>query len=96
MFVPRGLVLIVVILVASFFLSLVGFIRRQKQEEAAYQKIPNNKAGAGGIVANRDTAGAVAQQSYQNSAVTSDYALPMERRVVAYCVIDGRLVDQSE
>ena len=94
MFVPRGLVIIVVVLVASFFLSLVGFIRRQK-EEAAYQKIPNNEAGAGGVVGNGATAVAVAQ-SYQNSAVTADYALPMEKKVVAYYVIDGRLVDQSE
>lgn len=29
--------------------------------------------------------------SYQNSA---DYALPPKQKVVTYCVIDGRLVDQ--
>ena len=92
-YVPPSLVIVVVVLILGFLLSLAGFMRRRK-EEASYQKIPNGEPAGSGGVARGVTAVAVAQ-SYQNSAVTTEYALPMEQKVVAYFVIDGRLVDSN-
>jgi hypothetical protein len=89
MYVPPGLVIIVVVLIGSFLLSLVGFMYRQK-EEASYQKIPNGEPGGGWA-----RGGIGVTQSYQNSAAVPDYASPLEKKVVAYFVIDGRLVDQT-
>ena len=85
-YVPPGLVVIVVLLIGGFFLSLAGFIRRQKKE-ASYQAIPNGDNGVARF-------GNAFQTSYQNSAST-DYALPTDQKVVTYCVIDGRLIDQN-
>ena len=89
MYFPPGLVIIVVGLIGSFLMSLVGFIYRKKKE-ASYQKIPNGEPAAG-----FGRGGYPATQSYQNSATVTDYAMPMEKKVVAYIVIDGRLVDQT-
>ncbi|KAI2498624.1 Beta-glucan synthesis-associated protein (SKN1) [Fragilaria crotonensis] len=89
MYVPPGLVIIVVGLIGSFLLSLVGF-RYRKKEELSYQRIPNGEPG-GGLA----RGGYPITQSYQNSAVVPDYTVPMEKKVVAYIVIDGRLVDQT-
>jgi hypothetical protein len=89
MYVPPGLVIIVVVLIGSFLMSLVGF-RYRKKEEASYQKIPNGEPGGGSA-----RGGITLPQSYQNSALVPDYALPSEKKVVSYFVIDGRLVDQT-
>jgi hypothetical protein len=85
-YVPPGLVVIVVLLIGGFFVSLAGFIRRQKKE-ASYQSIPSGDSGIA-------RAGNGFQSSYQNAAST-DYALPTDQKVVTYCVIDGRLIDHK-
>ena len=85
-YVPPGLVVIVVLLIGGFLVSLAGFIRRQKKE-AMYQSIPNSDAAVA-------RTGNGFQTSYQDAAST-DYALPTDQKVVTYCVIDGRLIDHK-
>ena len=85
MYVPRGLIVIVVILLVGFLLSLAGFMRSSKKA-AAYQKIPNSYDASLDTTARGGTQ-AVAATSYQNSGITQKF--------VTYFVIDGRLVDQT-
>ena len=84
--VPRGLVVVLGLLLIGFAVSMRGSIRK-KSLETEYQ--PLGSAG---------TASALAQSqmvatSYQNPA-GDGYAIPPQQKDLTYCVIDGRLVDQ--
>jgi hypothetical protein len=84
---PASLITIIVVLIIGFGLALTGIIRR-RMKDASYTKLSNGLPGpAAGDSAARTTA------SYQNSGST-DYALPTNQKVVTYCVIDGRLIDE--
>mmetsp|Transcript_15488 Transcript_15488/g.25832 ORF Transcript_15488/g.25832 Transcript_15488/m.25832 type:complete len:432 (+) Transcript_15488:748-2043(+) len=85
-YLPTSLILIVATLIIGFALSLMEIIRRRKKD-ALYAKLPNGQAGP---AASDSSARAT---SYQNSGST-DYALPTNQKVVTYCVIDGRLIDE--
>jgi hypothetical protein len=56
---------------------------QNKAKARQYQKLGNS----GALEFHAQTNGT----SYQNS---TEYALPPKQKVVTYCVIDGRLVDQ--
>lgn len=83
---PRGLVVILVMLVSGFGLSLSGSMR-SKSVETKYQAL----GGAGGAPSSAPAS--AGQGSYQSSA-SDGYAIPAQQKDVTYCVIDGRLVDQ--
>ena len=78
MYFPVSLIGLILLIVAGFFVSMYGAV--QAKAKTGYQKLPTTENHA-------DNSGA----SYQNSA---EYALPPKQKVVTYCVIDGRLVDQ--
>lgn len=86
MFLPPGLIIVIATLIVGFVIVLAGIIRKQRKE-ISYHKLANGSSeqqysptGYGGT-------------SYQNAA-SADYALPTDQKVVTYCVIDGRLIDQ--
>lgn len=79
-YLPTGLVAAIVLIVIGFLASMVGTMR-DKANDKGYQKVGASAA----LESNRNNA------SYQAS---SEYALPPKQKVVTYCVIDGRLVDQ--
>jgi hypothetical protein len=84
--IPKGLCVILGLLITGFLLSLTISIS-VKGKEPKYQKI----AGAG---ANDSSFHPGASGSYQNSdQANTQYAISPSQNVVTYCVIDGRLVD---
>ena len=83
--IPLSLYVVVGILVLGFLLSMIGAVRK-KSKESKYQKLN----GAGTAEASQHTLPSGGPESYQNS----NYVLPPPQKVVTYCVIDGRLVDE--
>lgn len=81
MFIPHSLVILVVLVFAGFLASMLGALG-DNTRKGRYQKVPNGT---------QEHSTGNAPASYQNSA---EYALPPQQKVVTYCVIDGRLVDQ--
>lgn len=80
-YLPTGLVAAIALIVIGFLASMVGTLR-DKGNDKRYQKLGSSAA----LESHRNNA------SYQAS---SEYALPTpKQKVVTYCVIDGRLVDQ--
>jgi hypothetical protein len=79
-YIPRSLIALMILISLGMIVSMYGTIRN-KVRYGKYQKLAPAQDGT-------------AQKtptSYQNSA---EYALPPKQKVVTYCVIDGRLVDQ--
>lgn len=86
--VPPGLMIVIALLAAGFFFSMVGTIR-VKAKEGKYQKLE----GTGSEMAfSPGGSGNGPNASYQNPNV-SHYAIPPQQKVNTYCVIDSRLVD---
>jgi hypothetical protein len=80
-YIPKGLVTIVALLIVGFLFSLVRALK-DKSKTTRYQKL--DRAGTHDHVSSYNAI------SYQNS---SEYALPPKQNVVTYCVVDARLVD---
>ena len=78
MYFPVSLIGLILVIVIGFCVSMYGAI--QAKAKTGYQKLPTAEIHSANPGA-----------SYQNSA---EYALPPKQKVVTYCVIDGRLVDQ--
>jgi hypothetical protein len=86
-YMPRSLIIIILSIFVGFLLSMADAVKN-RMKIRRYRKVPSS-AAAGRHSANHQQTNT---NSYQNS---SDYALPPKQKVVTYCVIDGRLVDQS-
>jgi hypothetical protein len=86
MFLPPGLVIVIASLFIAFAVILAGIIRKQRKD-IAYRKLANGSSDP------QYSPSGYAATSYQNAA-SADYALPTNQKVVTYCVIDGRLIDQ--
>jgi hypothetical protein len=80
-YIPKGLVAIVALLIVGFLFSLVRALK-DKSKTTRYQKL--DRAGT------HDHSSSSNATSYQNSSV---YALPPKQKSVTYCVVDARLVD---
>ena len=85
MTVPRGLVVVLILLASGFGLAWSGLLRK-KSLEAKYQSV-------GGASATSSAPTSTTPGSYQNPA-GDGYAIATQQKDVTYCVIDGRLVDQ--
>jgi hypothetical protein len=78
MYVPPGLVVLLVLCIVGFLISMTGALR-DKTRASPYQQLANSPNGDGGA----SPAGVSYQQDYRSR----------KQKVVKYTVIDGRLVD---
>jgi 4'-phosphopantetheinyl transferase EntD len=86
---PKSLKVIAVTLLAAFA-AFMMYAAKKKAKESTYQKlIPNGSTDPSFHQTNLSTVA-----SYQQTT-TLNYALPPTQKVVTYCVIDGRLVDNT-
>lgn len=88
---PKSLIVLVIIVVLGFLFSLTGSFR-SKLLERKYEKIDRSVDDA--VHPTENSLINTAQGASYQDPPNSDYALPPQQKVVTYCVIDGRLVDQ--
>jgi len=98
MMIPKSMVILVAMLGVGFLLSMLGTIR-EKSRQPKYLKVGDVRANVGTKNNGGQPSGSMVQESsvtsYQDSAAVH-YALPPQHNQdVTYCVIDGRLVDES-
>jgi len=88
-YVPKSLIISVMILIGGFFPSMLLIIHKNRKQ-AQYQSLIN-----GSVPSHSGQVRPLSRETlaYQNS-VPSDYVVPRNDKVVTYCVIDGRLVDK--
>jgi large-conductance mechanosensitive channel len=87
---PKSLKAIVAILFIAFSVFLI-YAAKKKAKESKYQKLVAN--GTNDPSFHQTNISTIA--SYQQTQTNTSYALPPTQKVVTYCVIDGRLVDNS-
>lgn len=85
---PRGLVLVIGVLVIGFLFSMARTVR-SKSVEMVYKRVDSGGNGSYGSVGSANNA----TTSYQNPASDHYAILDNNQKVLTYCVIDGRLVD---
>lgn len=90
--IPNGLMIFLAVLIIGFVLSVMR-TKRAKLMRIQYEKIGDASNGANGISYPKANE-ATMITSYQDPAAV--YAIPSaNKKDVTYCVIDGRLVDES-
>lgn len=98
MMIPKSMIILVAMLAVGFLLSMLGTIQ-EKSKQPKYQRIGDAYANPGDPNNGGTLMSPMLQEpaisSYQDSAAVH-YALPPQHKQdVTYCVIDGRLVDDT-